>query len=390
MNDNESTDQPVFEANTNYFKFAPKYFQNSQYKLAFLALCIAWLPIVFLAAYENTLYSGTKLPFLHDIAMQARVLIAMPLLILLKPSVILKLNQVTKHFQSALLEDEDRETVRNTIKKCNKLSNSIVIELLFVTIVILSTLNLVNQGFFNALNNADTSWMTELHNNEKALSLAGKWTVFVSIPFIQLLVVRWFWRYLLWIFILYRYSRSKLKLLPSHADNAGGIGILMIAQKGFLFYFTTLGIIASGELISIIVEEPKYFYTVRNEVLGFVVVCLILLLSPLFMFNRKLIALKNNGLLKMSLLSKNLSSTFENEWTKTSQIQAVPVDKTTDPSLIIDYNSIFKSIQEIKPAPITTSDVLFMAGFLFVPFLPIVFIHFPVSELLQRLMGTLL
>jgi hypothetical protein len=44
---------------------------NKQGKLAVAILCITWLPLVIISAIEGTLYSGVRLPFLYDVAMQA-------------------------------------------------------------------------------------------------------------------------------------------------------------------------------------------------------------------------------------------------------------------------------------------------------------------------------
>src|SRR3954462_7263835 len=70
---------------------------NRQGKLAIVGLCITWLPLVIITAIKGTLYSGTQLPFLKDIPMQARVLLAIPMLIMIKPAIDGKVIAVTKY-----------------------------------------------------------------------------------------------------------------------------------------------------------------------------------------------------------------------------------------------------------------------------------------------------
>src|SRR4051812_18663569 len=75
-----------------------------QRKLAIAVLCITWVPLVIITAIEGSLYSGSELPFLQDVAMQARLLVALQMLLLIKTGVDTKVTAVIKYISETLLD----------------------------------------------------------------------------------------------------------------------------------------------------------------------------------------------------------------------------------------------------------------------------------------------
>jgi hypothetical protein len=57
--------------------------------------------------------------------------------------------------------------------------------------------------------------------------------------------------------------------------------------------------------------------------------------------------------------------------------------------MVFDYSGIYESSQQLRTVPVTPRDIIGMALTLFVPFIPIPFIHFSVGELLQKIAGCL-
>src|SRR4051794_40965294 len=75
---------------------------NRQGKLAIAALCITWLPLVIITAVEGTFYNNTQLSFLADIAFQARVLVALQMLILMQVAVDNRVSTVIQYISGSL------------------------------------------------------------------------------------------------------------------------------------------------------------------------------------------------------------------------------------------------------------------------------------------------
>ena len=221
------------------------------------------------------------------------------------------------------------------------------------------------------------------------MSKAGYWAVLISIPIFQFLLFRWLWRYLIWMILLFRLSKTQLNLLATHADRAGGMGIIMLAQKSFNLVFVAGSVVLSGQLIMDLQRHPDQFITIRNETIGYVVIALIILLVPLLFFSIKLLRAKNNGLEHLSTLGCSLSSKFEKEWTEDSPIDKRIDNNKVDPSMLYDYMSLYEQIEQLRIVPATIREVAGMAILLFIPFVPIFFVHFSVKELLQKIGGML-
>lgn len=398
----EENNNQLMDANTS----SPEYFSISegglvhsalvkmhlhknQRKLILVFLCITWLPLVIITGIEGTLYSGVQLPFLKDIAMQMRLLIALPFLLFIRLIIDGKVIGLEKYFFNTLMNDhEQRLTLVKIIKRTRKLANSILAEIILLLIVIATTMSLVRTGIFSGLQSGTESWMSTGTGNH-TLSVAGKWVVFISIPVFQFFLLRWVWRYIVWVLHLSSISRSRLNLEPTHPDRAGGLGIIIHTQKYFSLIFVASSIVISGEMCAQLIRHPDSFTSIRGEVIGLIITCLFLLFLPMIFFTGKLIKTKQEGLLNLSNLGASMSSKFEEEWINDSTIKKKVSDSLVSTSTIQDFSSVYRSLEEVRPLPITFKDIISMASILFIPYVPLLFIRFSLGELVQKLFGLL-
>ena len=65
---------------------------------------------------------------------------------------------------------------------------------------------------------------------EGGLTAAGWWYALVSLPMFRFLLWRWLWRVFIWAALLWQTSKIQLRLLPTHPDQAGGLGTLGVAH----------------------------------------------------------------------------------------------------------------------------------------------------------------
>src|SRR5690348_3068798 len=70
---------------------------NHQAILAVAGICFAWLPLFIFSLMDGKLWGGASVPFLHDIAMQARLLVALPVFILIRQVIDIKTTAVIKY-----------------------------------------------------------------------------------------------------------------------------------------------------------------------------------------------------------------------------------------------------------------------------------------------------
>lgn len=359
-------------------------------KLAIIGLCITWLPLAILSAIKGTLYSNSIMPFLHDYAMQARMLVAVPLMILIRPFIDQKVNIVMKYLSDALMSPEERyEILTNAFARAKRMINSGWTEGIMLLLVIATSTGFFKGGVYSGLA-VGTSWMTNSAEGSQSLSLAGIWAVFIAIPLIQFLTYRWLWRYIVWMVMLLRLSKSNLTLMPTHPDRACGLGIIMLAQTAFNLIFVTGSVLISGQFIAELLLHPEDFNSIRNEAIGYIVLCVVLLILPLLFFMGKLFRVKNEGMVSMSNLGADLSRKFEQEWINGLPVEKKPLADPVNPSMIYDYAGMYDYLKQVRPVPINLRDIITLVLALFAPFTPILFIHFSVAELLQKIAGMLI
>lgn len=364
--------------------------QYNQAWLVMIALGIAWLPLVIISAIEGKLYSGAHLPFLKDYAMQVRVLIALPLLIMIKYSIDSKVSLVIQHISESLMSEVERERFASTaLTRAKKLAASGYTEIILLLLVVIATVSFVKGNVLAGLKSGTDSWMTTRKSGNESLSLAGYWSVIISTPLTQFFFIRWVWRYFVWMLLLFRISKSNLNLLPTHSDRSGGIGIIMLAQKSFNLFFVAGSVLVAGQLIVVLLNDPDSFNTIRGLGIAYMVCSILLLLLPLMFFAGKLFRIKNEGLMHLSKLGTTMSYNFEAEWINELPIEQRIEKKQVDPSMLYDYTGLYDGLQQLRTVPVTVRDIISMAAMFFIPFIPVLFIHYSVPELLQKIVGLL-
>lgn len=365
--------------------------ENHQGLLALAGLCFAWVPLVILTTIDGTVYAGVDLPFLNDVAMHARILIALPILILIRNVINIKTTAVIRYIAESLLDDEERQKFLSVkLPKMRKLACSSLTEGVILLIVLASVLSLIQSGAYGGLQGSATSWKFVGLPADNIISLAGKWAAYISVPFFQFILLQWLWRYTVWMMLLLHLSRLPLKLRPTHADRSGGLGIIILAQRSFSYIFVAGSLVISGQLIVFIMNSPDNMLMIQRVVIGYIILCLMLLILPLIFFIGKLVRTKQLGLLHLSELGIDISKTFESDWLNKKPIEERIEKRQVDPSLAYDYSSMYDLLQQLRVVPITTLDVIGIVLSLALPFLPVLFVYYSASEVLSKIIGLLM
>jgi|GEM_PF-1686707 len=358
--------------------------------LAILVLSITWLPLIISTAIDGTLYAGTGVTFLKDLAIQGRLLVGILMLILIKDIVYIRIPRVLQYIYEVLIPPNEKEHfISGALRRAKKSTDSIWSEIIFFLAVTIFAISPAETTTLFLMQVESGSWLISQKEGREVLSFAGNWAQYISIPIFQFLLLRWLWRYIVWLILLYRISKINLILKPTHPDGSGGIGIIILAQRNFLMFFIACGMAISCVMINLLLNKGISFDVLKIEILGFIIFSIILLIFPLLFFMRKLIKTKYEGLLELSKAGINLSNKYEEEWVKPMGNEKKIAEDTVDPSMQVDYSGVYLLLQDLRIIPLRVSDVMFMAIALYLPFIPIFFIQFSIVELLQKLMGLL-
>jgi hypothetical protein len=172
-----------------------------------------------------------RLPFLLDVDVNARFLLALPLFVLAELVVHRRMRVVVGAFVNrALVPEQARATFGAAITAAMRLRNSIPVELLMMALVY--GLGVLVVWRSRAAIGVPT-WYGNVGGEKLQPTLAGWWFGCVSLPFIQFILLRWYFRLFIWARFLWHVSRIDLQLVPTHPDRAGGLGFLSTITYAF-------------------------------------------------------------------------------------------------------------------------------------------------------------
>ena len=369
----------------------PDYYSTRRRILVLMLIC--WLPLFLLAAYEgNLLNRNLDISFIYDLKPYVRFLIIVPLLIvsdaLIDPLVASNLQSIGS---SGLIGEEHENVYKKAVEQLKHRKDSYladIVILLIIAVVVISFL--VNLEDYDA-NNPFTHWSIVLENNESQLTYAGWWFILVSSPILQILLFRWFWRFYLWTAFLFRVSRLKLRLQPTHPDLAGGLGILKNGENSFILIFFAFAALLSVSLAEEIMYDDMTLLLAQPIIAIYIAITILIMTLPLVFFTGQLIKAKRWGRVVYGGLGYRLSQAFDKKWgnpeDKTSGEELL---KTADASAVCDYSDIYEVVREMRYLPIRVKDLVAQAFVLAVPFIPLVFTEIPVTEVVKRVVDAVI
>jgi hypothetical protein len=257
---------------------------------------LAWLPLLVLSVAEGQALGGrAAVPFLYDAEAQVRFLVALPLLIVAELIVNRRMRLVVRQFlERNLVPQEAMPRFDAAIASAFRLRNSVVAEVLLLAFVYFVGVLLVWRHFIALA--ATATWYAIPTSEGPTLTLTGRWYAYVSLPLFQFLLVRWYYRILIWARFLWQVSRIDLRLIPAHPDRVGGLGFLANVAYAFTPLAVAHGAMLAGPIANRIFYVGAALPDFKAEVA--VVVCFVLglVFVPFLVFAPRLASTKRTGL----------------------------------------------------------------------------------------------
>ncbi|MFC3878724.1 hypothetical protein ACFOSV_00970 [Algoriphagus namhaensis] len=357
--------------------------KNSLRNKAIIMALLTWIPLAVLSTIRYY-YAGKVdgIPFFKDISMYTRFLFVVPLFILLEGSID-KIYVQYLQTTSILIKSECKEKFRSLVSLFGRLSNSFLPEIFIL--VSIYTVVLFRWENLHVFESGRGYLVSE---SSEQLTLAGWYFILFSFPVYQLLVFRWIWRVLIWLFSVLRFSRFKFNIEPMHADQMGGLAYLNL----FPFYLSQVlaafsSIYASMLAIRIMFEGDLLQNNVY-DILVYVLTLSLLLYVPLLAYLPILLRLKNRGVHLFGRLISKHNNDYLEKWIYNNDGKE-PILGAMDNSSLNDINGSYLSIANMKLVPIDIRLFLLSAGLILIPFLPLVFTIYSPAELFEILLQTL-
>ena len=356
-------------------------------RILFISL-LAWLPLLLLSAFEGTLLSkNATAPFLMDIEVHLRFLVAVPLLIAAELVVHQRLRGIAKSFlERNLVPEWAMAQFDAAIGAAYRLRNSVFAEALLVLFVY-GVGVLVIWRHYTALQAA--TWYATPAAGHSRLSLAGIWYGYVSLPLFQFLLIRWYFRLFIWMRFLWQVSRIRLSLIPTHPDRVGGLGFLANTVYAFALLLAAHGVMTAANLANRIFFLNAALPEFKAEIGMMAVFLLAVVFGPLLVFAPQLAQAKRKGLSEYGTLAERYVREFDAKWLRGGGPADEPLVGSGDIQSLADLGNSYEVVRGMRLAPITRDAIVQLAAAVLIPIVPLALTMMPLEELLKYLFGLL-
>jgi AcrR family transcriptional regulator len=350
---------------------------------------LAWLPLLLLSALEGHLLGGSvTVPFLMDVEVHIRFLLAIPLMVSAELVVHRRMRLLVKQFlERNLVPESAMPRFDAAIQSAFRLRNSTLAEVLLLALVY-GVGVLILWRHFMALD--ATTWYSTPTVDGSRLSLAGMWYAYLSVPIFQFLLVRWYFRLFIWTRFLWQVSRIDLNLVPTHPDRTGGLGFLAATSFAFIPLLMAHGAIVAGNLANQIFYLGSALPQFKGEIALMVFFLLCVVLGPLLVFAPQLAAAKRTGLREYGTLAQRYVREFDAKWLRGGAPADEPFVGSGDIQSLADLGNSFEVVRTMHVAPVSKDAILRIAAAVLVPIVPLALTMMPLEELLKKLLGILL
>ena len=348
----------------------------------------AWLPLLALSALEGQVLRGSvAVPFLLDLEVHVRFLVALPLLIAAELVVHRRMRPLVQQFLQRSVVPESAMTRFNAaIASAFRLRNSVLAEVLLIAFVYVVGIQIVWREYL-ALDSA--TWYAIPSVDGSKVSLAGMWYGYVSLPIFQFLLVRWYFRLFIWSRFLWQVSRIELSLVPTHPDRVGGLGFLSNTVYAFALLAVAHGALLAGQLANRIFFLGATLPEYKVEIAVTVGVLMCVVLGPLLVFAPQLAQAKRTGLREYGTLAERYVREFDAKWLRGGAPADEPFVGSADIQSLADLGNSYEVVRTMRAAPITRDAIVRLAAATLVPIVPLLLTMMPLEELLKKLFGIL-
>ena len=349
---------------------------------------VAWLPLLVLAALEGQALRGNvAVPFLLDVDVHIRFLVALPLLIVAELVVHERMRFVIRQFlERNLIPETALPRFDAAIASAFRLRNSVLAEVLLIAFVYVVGVLIIWRHYIVL---ATATWYAAPTVEGSKLSFAGMWYGYVSLPLFQFLLLRWYFRLFIWTRFLWQVSRIELSLVPTHPDRVGGLGFL----ANTVYAFTPLAVAHGALLAGLIANRIFYLGAAlpefKIEIAVLVVFLMCVVLGPLLVFAPQLAQAKRTGNREYGTLAERYVREFDAKWLRGGVPADEPLVGSGDIQSLADLANSFEVVRTMRTAPVTKEAILQLAAATLAPVVPLALTMMSLEELLKTLFGIL-
>jgi hypothetical protein len=350
------------------------------YRRLLVITMVAWLPLLLLTTFGSSDESVGRLSFFRDVEVHVRFLVALPVLIAAELIAHLRLRPVVRRFvERRIVLPQDLPRFHRAIESAIRLRNSIPVEVGLVVVVYS-----VGLWLWQSRIGLDAATWYAVPGGRWQLTAAGYWYVFVSIPIVQFILLRWYLRFVVWYRFLWQVSRINLNLVPTHPDRAAGLAFLGKSAYAFGPILFAQGAMLAGLVASRVLYRGESLVSFRLEAGGFVAFFVFAILGPLLMFTPAMARAKRTGVADYGLLAQRYVESFAQKWVVRDPAPSEELLGAADIQSLADLGNSYALVRDMRSIPFGLEDIARLAAATAAPLLPLALTVFSPEELIMR------
>jgi hypothetical protein len=352
---------------------------------ALAVVVITWLPLLLLSLVQGLAWGKQiRIPFLRDLAINVRLLIAAPILILAESRIDRRWRTLVLEFlRTELVSQRNLPAFEKVLERTSRWRDSVLPEVLLAFLAFFPSIFIVKTEL---LMSGISNWHTL---NTGAVSAAGWWFNLVSTPIFRFLLLRWTWRMFLWASFLWSASRINLFLVATHTDLAAGLGFLSEGQKAFSPIVFAGGAVVAAQVGNAIAYQGESLSSLKFPMIAYGVLAVIFLVVPLLVVTPVLLQIKRKALLDYGAQVTIHNQLFEQKWIQKKEPGGDTLLGSPDASSLADLGSSFTVVRQMGLVPIDKPTLITLAISAALPMLPVVLYATPTNELISAMLKML-
>jgi len=346
---------------------------------ALVIVTIAWLPL-FVGALSRIVVGQPPAPILFDISVHARLLIAIPLMVVGERLFALRARDVIDQLYDGHFAE--RATLDRIIDGAERARDSRAAMVVMSALALFGGVSVLLFGSVGVVSGIEEAG---------ALSFARVWYALVAVPIVQVLLLRWLWQWAIWSYILLRLSRVKLAVIATHPDHAAGLGFLGTPISALAFLIGAAATTRAAGWATEILDGRTTLQACVPSFVVLLIVALALACGPLLAFAPTLYRARHATVLQYNGLALRYVRKFHRKWiehrpdvTHDESVKKRPLLGTPDIQSLNDLIGSYEALVQLKPVPFGLRAILAVWLASIVPMLPLAFTAMSVDEVFKR------
>jgi hypothetical protein len=168
---------------------------------------------------------------------------------------------------------------------------------------------------------------------------------------LSVLLLRWYFRLMIWIRFLWQVSRIQLALVPTHPDQLGGLGFPGNTVYGFSVLLIAHGAMLAAQIANRIFFAAAALQDFKGEIALMVGFLLCIVFGPLLVFSPHLAQTKRRGLNEYGTLAERYVREFDGKWLRGGAQGSEAFLGSADIQSLADMGNSFSVVRTMRIAP---------------------------------------